>query len=191
MALYDPVFIAPPTGAVAPEHEVYLAYKLGPLIEDFGQIVIPTGLIEVTRAPRNGEAAIGRVKKIFAEMLQGQRLIAYDSSAAVVFGVASRVANGSSGKVRWIYEEPVLTHTQDYVIVDIARRDGITTGDRIELYQPRQKTTESRNLALPEVFIAYGQVLRVTPYGATAIIISQEQPKIEDGTAARVAAKMP
>jgi hypothetical protein len=41
------------------------------------------------------------------------------------------------------------------------------------------------------VWIARAQVLRVTPFGATAIIIQQEQPKIEEGTAARVAAKMP
>lgn len=191
MQLYDRVIIAPPTGAVAPEHELYLSYKLGPLIEDFGQIVIPTGLIEVTRAPRNGEAAIGRVTKMFTEMLQGQQLIAYDSAAAVVFGTASPVMDGRAGKVRWTLNEPVLTTMQDYVVVDISRRDGITTGDRIEFYQPRQRPTESRSLALPEVFIAYGQVLRVTPFGATAIILSQEQPKVTDGTAARISAKMP
>jgi hypothetical protein len=34
-------------------------------------------------------------------------------------------------------------------------------------------------------------VLRVTPFGATAIVTGQEQPKIQEGTSARVAAKMP
>jgi len=34
-------------------------------------------------------------------------------------------------------------------------------------------------------------VLRVTPYGATAIVIAQEQPHIVEGIKARVAAKMP
>src|SRR5262249_19071719 len=63
--LYDAVLVSPPVGAVAPEHELYLAYTLGPSIEEFGQIVIPTGIIEITRAPRNGEAAIGRVVKMF------------------------------------------------------------------------------------------------------------------------------
>jgi len=41
--------LRPARWAVAPEREWYLAYKLGPMIEDFGQIVIPTGVIEVTR----------------------------------------------------------------------------------------------------------------------------------------------
>ena len=67
----------------------------------------------------------------------------------------------------------------------------ITAGDQIELYQPRQKPTEGRDLALPEISIGRAQVLRVTEYGATAIVISQAQPKIEQGAAVRIAAKMP
>ena len=41
MNLYDRLVLAPPVGAVAPEHQLYLSYRLGPLIEGFGQIVIP------------------------------------------------------------------------------------------------------------------------------------------------------
>jgi len=189
--LYDAVLVAPPVGAVAPEHELYLAYRLGPSIEDFGQIVIPTGIIEITRSPRNGEAAIGRVVKMFGQVLANQRLIAYDSSAALVAGRPSPITNGRSGTVRWISSMPVLPRIQNYVVVDISRRDGVTTGDRIELYEPRQKPREGTTLAIPEVWIASAQVLRVTPYGATAIITAMEQPKIEEGTSARISAKMP
>jgi len=189
--LYDRVLITPPVGAVAPERELYLSYRLGPNIEDFGQIVIPTGLIQITRSPRNGEAAIGRVVKMFSQMRADQRLIAYDSTAGVVIGRPSPVTNGRAGKVRWILSEPVLPSLQSYVIVDIARRDGIAPGDQIELFQPRQAPPEGNELAEPEVFIGYGQVLRVTSYGATAILTSHEQPKIADGTAARISAKMP
>lgn len=191
MNLYDRVLIAPPVGAIAPERELYLAYRLGPLIEGFGQIVIPTGIVEITRAPRNGEAAIARVVKMFGEVLQGQRVIPYDSSGAMVVGRASPVSNGPAGKVRWIKSEPVLPSLQDYIVVDIARSAGIATGDQIDLYKPRQPAAEGSDFAIPEVWIAQALVLRVTAFGATAIITSHEQPKIEDGTAARVAAKMP
>jgi hypothetical protein len=78
---------------------------------------------------------------------------------------------------------------QDYVVLDIS--NGVKIGDQIELYRARQPATDDRELALPEVSIARGQVLRVTPFGATAIITGQEQPKIQEGTSARVAAKMP
>jgi len=191
MNLYDRVVLAPPVGAVAPEHQLYLSYRLGPAIEGFGQIIVPTGVIEIIRSPRNGEGAIGRVVKMFGEVLQNQRLIAYDSSAAMVHGGPLPVTNGVAGLVRWIKEEPVLPSLQNYVVIDISRRDGITTGDQIELYKPRQRPAVEGELAIPELYIGRAQVLRVTPYGATAIITGQEQPRIEDGTAVRVAAKMP
>jgi hypothetical protein len=190
--LFDAVLFAPPVGAVAPEHELYLAYRLGPVYEDFGQIVIPTGIIEVTRSPRNGEAAIGRVVKKFDEVLAFQRLIAYDSSSAVVTGTPEPVKNGRRGTVRWISSMPVLPRIQNYVVVDnITRRDTVRIGDKIELYEPRHPPREGQTLSIPEVYIATAQVMRVTPYGTTAIITAMEQPKIEQGTAVRVSAKMP
>jgi LysM repeat protein len=190
MHLYDRVMLSPPEGS-EPGRQVYLAYRFGPLIEDLGQIIIPTGLIEVAKLAPEGEASVGRVVKMFGPITEGQRLIPYDTSAAVVLGRAAPVENGSAGKVRWIFKEPVLPSLQDYVVVDISNRDGVKTGDQIELYQPRQRANDDRPLALPEVFIARAQVLRVTPFGTTAIILSQEQPKIQEGTSARVAAKMP
>ena len=187
--LYDRVFIAEPDTATG--RKLYLTYRLGPMLPDFGQIVIPTGVIDVPRPAQPGEAAVGRVVRMFDEMLEGQRLIPLDTSAAIVAGRPSAVANGMRGMVRWVAGEPVLGTIQHYVVIDIGRRDSLTAGDQIELYLPRQKPTEGRELALPEISIARAQVLRVTDRGATAIVISQEQPKIEQGGAARIVAKMP
>ena len=191
MKLYDRVFVAPPGGPAATGRARYLTYRLGPSFEDFGQIVIPTGIIEVAQPAQPGEAAVGRVVKMFGEVLQGQRLIPLDSSAALATGRPSPVTNGRAGHVRYVLNEPVLPTLQSYIVLDLARRDGLTTGDQIELYQPRQRPDETRELALPEIYIARAQVLRVTPFGATAVITAQDQPKIEEGTAARVSAKMP
>jgi hypothetical protein len=190
MNLYDAVLVAPPAGSTSAEHDLYLTYRLGPLFEDLGQVVVPTGVIQITRSSRNGEAAVGRVVKLFGEMLQGQRLVPYDSAAALVASRAVPVSNGRSGTVRWIYGSPVLASVQSYIVLVISRRD-LNTGDQIELYKPRQKAQDEGQLALPEVLIARGQVLRVTQYGAAAIITSQDQPKIEEGTPVRVAAKIP
>ncbi|MDB4876282.1 MAG: hypothetical protein JWM41_2728 [Gemmatimonadetes bacterium] len=190
MHLYDNLLISPPAGPIAPERQLYLSYRLGPLIEDFGQIVIPTGIIQVTRPARNGEASIGRVLKIYGEVLQNQRLIPYDSSAGVVRARPFAIANGRSGKVRWVYNQPVLPSIQDFLVVDIPR-GAANPGDQVELFQPRQGPTDGRDLAIPELHLAWAQVLRATPYGATVVITAQEQPKIVEGTAARVAAKIP
>src|SRR6185437_10789874 len=114
-----------------------------------------------------------------------------DTTGASVFGMAAAIDNGHEGKLRWIYHEPVQPSLQSYIVVDMSHRDGVNPGDRIELYRPKQRPTDGRPLTLPEVAIAHAQVLRVTDYGATAIVTSQEQPKIEEGTQARIAAKMP
>jgi hypothetical protein len=191
LSLYTPIFVSPPSGTSPAARERYLAYRLGPLVEGMGQIVIPTAIIEVTQAPAPGEATTARVIKMFDEVKTGQRLVPYDADGANVYGTAAAVDNGRQGKVRWIYREPVQPSLQSYIVLDISHRDGVNPGDQIELYQPRQAPTDGQPLTLPEISIARAQVLRVTDYGATAIVTAQEQPKIEEGTAARIAAKMP
>jgi hypothetical protein len=191
LGLYTPIFVSPPSGTEPMDHERFLAYRLGPLVEGLGQIVIPTAIIEVTKAPAPGEATTARVIQMFDEVKTGQRLVRYDTAAAAVYGTATAVENGREAKVRWIYNEPVQPSIQSYIVLDMSHRDGVNPGDQIELYQPRRKPTDGQPLTLPEVSIAHAQVLRVTDYGATAIVTAQEQPKIEEGTAARIAAKMP
>ncbi len=190
MGLFDRLLISPPRGVAMPERSWFLAYRLGPLIEDFGQIVIPTGIVEITRAPRDGDAAVGRVVRMFDAIVQGQRLVPLDSAEAVARGVPAAVADGRTGTVRWVVNEPELPSLQRFLILDLSRTD-VATGDQIELFRPRQKPADGQPLGIPEVHIGRAQVLRVTPFGSTAIITGQEQPKIEQGTAARVSAKIP
>jgi LysM repeat protein len=191
LQLNDPVFIAPPTGVMPMQHSLFMTYRLGPLIEDFGQIVIPTGIIEISQAGSVGEASVGHVVKMFGEVKQGERLIPVDSGMANIVGRPGAVSNGRMGKVRWILNEPVLPSLQSYVVIDISARDGLATGDWIEIYKGRQLPNDNHDLTLPEISIAHAQVLRVTPYGATAIITDQSQPHIVEGARARVASKMP
>jgi len=191
LQLYDHVFVAPPVGSVAAEHELYLTYNLGPDIEEFGQVVIPTGIVEVTRSARNGEAATARVVKLYGEMLQGQRLIPLDTIAVTALVARpAPIVDGKTGTVRWISGNPVVPTVQSFLLLDMSRHD-VTAGDQVDLYLPRQRPTEGRDLARPEVWIGRAQILRVTPFGASAVVIEQEQPSIAEGTAVRVAAKMP
>jgi LysM repeat protein len=186
--LFDGVLVAPPANATGTANQLFLTYRLGPLLEDFGQIVIPTGVIQITRPSQNGEAAIGRVVKMFGEVLQGQRLIPFDTAAALVT-TAPSLTTGPSGKVRWVLDSPVLTTIQSFVVLDLTARD-VSTGDRIELFEPRHASVNEGELATPELPIGEAQILRVTPFGASAVVTHQEQPKISVGTSARVSGKM-
>jgi hypothetical protein len=79
---------------------------------------------------------------------------------------------------------------QRYVVLDASARRGVRVGDQFTLVRPPLTRTETRP-ALPEEEIAVAQVVRVTPYAATAIVVSQTHPAIRAGTRARVSAKMP
>jgi hypothetical protein len=85
----------------------------------------------------------------------------------------------------------ILPSLQDYLLVDVSTHDGVKLGDEFVLYEPRHKSDVSGAPKDPEIMIARAQVVRVTPYGATLMIIGERHPKIEAGTMARRVASMP
>jgi LysM repeat protein len=188
--LNDRVLIAPPTGSVAPEKELYLAYRNGPLLEEIGQVIVPTGVVEVIRSPRNGEAAIARVVRLFEAVDERDRLMPYDSSALAIVGAPTPIKFGREGEVRWVLDEPVLPGPTYFVVLSLTSVDGLKPGDEVELYQGRKKARDEGGFATPEITVGHAQVIRVTPFGATAMITRLEQPKVEKGTKVRVIAKM-
>jgi len=187
---YDRVFIEPPPGHVAPEGERYLAYKLGPVLDNQGQVVIPTGIVEVTRAARSDIAAVAKVIKTFTELSGTDRLIPIDTAGMMTIARPVRVTDGAESYVRWIYGEPVLPSVQNFVVLDISSQQGVKMGDEVLIYLPQTKAEPGR-LGDPEIPISKAQVVRSTPYGVTAVIIGQEQPAIQEGMPARIIARMP
>lgn len=186
----DRILIAPPTGTVAPERELFLAYRNGPMIEEVGQVIVPTGVVEVIRPPVNGEAAIARVVRMFMEVSERDRLMPYDNSVVSLTGAPIPIKNGVEGEIRWIADEPVLPSPTYYLVVSLTNKD-VGMGDEIELFQPRKKAQEEGEFAMPEITVGRAQVIRTTPYGATAIITRLDQPKIEPkNTKVRLVAKM-
>ena len=189
--VYDRVLISPPVANMAPEGERFISYTFGPYLEDIGQVIIPTGIVEVSRAPRRGEYAVAKVIRIFSEMRPDQRLMPYDSSALMLRGRPQGVADGRWASVKWISSEPVMPSIQNYLVLNLSGRDGVQLGDEFELFRPRRPASDAGRLAKPEIPIGKAQVVRVTPYAVTVIVTGQEQPKIENGMMARISAKMP
>src|ERR1051326_1732406 len=140
--MHDRLLIAPPTGSVAPEHEQYLSYRFGPLLEGVGQVIIPTGVVEVIRAPRNGDAAVARVVRMFSPVEERDRLIPYDSSIMTGTGSPVPIKNGIEGGIRWVVDDPVLPPLDNYLLLTLTAGDGLKPGDELELFKPRIKSTD-------------------------------------------------
>ena len=93
------------------------------------------------------------------------------------------------GKVLYVHNEPVLPSIGHYVIISQNAKTGIRAGDEVTFID-NSTGREDENPA-PAVTAGVGQVVRVTQYGATAIIVRQNQPTIRDGMPVRLTGKMP
>ena len=189
--MFDKLVMVPPVGSVAAEREKFITYKLGESIEDFGTIVIPTSLLQVVRAPRNGEAAIVEVLEVYGSIDADAPVMALDTAGAGVSSVPSRYSDARVTKIRAIWR-PVVLPSLDYdVLFDLSSKDGMKIGDEVQIFRPREPAVQDERPAVPEVAIATAQVIRVTPYGSTARITSQQQPAIKVGESVRLTARMP
>ena len=183
----DALFIAPPKGLVPRLGDLYMSYILGPDLGENGQVVIPTGILRIEDIPQ-GQRPIVRIIKQYGEIMLEQQLVAAPDLPFPT-GALSPVAAGIRGTVLYIHNEPVLPTIGYYVLISPNSRTGIQVGDEVSFID---NTTGPEQLNhAPPVIAGVAQVVRVTPFATTAIIIRQTQPTIRDGMQVRLTGKMP
>jgi hypothetical protein len=150
-------------------------------------------VLEVVRAPRDGEAAVVQVRQLFGVLDENTRVIPLDTAGAGAVGVPVAVPAGSArtASLLEVYKPAILPSLGHYVLFALSSRDGLRIGDEVQVYRTRTEPRGDDGPILPEVAIATAQVVRVTPYGATAMVTSQQQPAIRKGEHVRVTARMP
>ena len=183
--LTDRIFVELPRGAAGRPGEVLLAYRMGPVIDDNVQVVIPTGLLRV-ESVRPGQPALARVMRQFDELTLDQRVMSLETLTPAV-GTPVAVNAGPAETVMYIANEPVLPSIQSYIILSARSVSGVRVGDQFTLMDD---TVDPRYPA-PPVPAAVAEVVRVTPLGLTAIVVDQEQPRIYQGMKAVLTARAP
>ena len=88
-----------------------------------------------------------------------------------------------------MHEGPVLPSIGHYVMVSPASKSGVHVGDEITFFD--NTVGRADKTRAPLVVAGIGQVVRVTQYASTVIIVRQIQPTIRDGMPVRVTGKMP
>ena len=191
--LYDRVLVIPPAGSRAAEHDRFIAYTLGEDFEDVGTVVVPSAMLEIVRAPRDGEAAVAQIVALYTQLNADDHVVPLDTTGAGASGMPARFAEGQvrTTTVRAVNRAALLASLNYYVLSDLSTRDGMKIGDEIEIYRERELPRGDDGPTLPEVSIATAQVVRVTPYGSTARVLTQGQPMIRPGEHVRVTARMP
>ena len=186
--LQERVFVVAPEGRSAAVGDRYYTYRLGPVLPNLGQVVIPTGVIAIERVTA-GQAAEGRIVAKYDNVQIGQSLLPVAPQLPPRTSRASAIANGPEMRIAWVDGGSVLPTLQRYVVLDRGSAGGIRIGDQVTLFRGRRQTPEG--ITLPESEIAVAQVVRTSGSASTAMIIAQSQPEIGEGTQARVSAKMP
>ncbi len=184
----DRVYVTPPASAMPQRGDRYLTYALGPVLPNLGQVVIPTGIVEVER-PGDGEATTVRIVRQFDEIKLEQFLMPMDTLRMPVGGELTPIELGVTARIQWMRGDPILASVQQFVVLNATARDGIRLGDRFTFLRGRVRGPD--NVTLPEEEIAIGQVIRVTDRSVTAIVVSQTHPAIKEGTLARLTGRMP
>jgi hypothetical protein len=182
--LHDRVFVDLPRGVAGNPGDLLLSYRLGENIGDVAQLVIPTGIIRIESSALG--KPMGRVVKQFGEIVLDQSVIQLESIPGTV-GRAVAVPPGPAEKVMYVSSEPVLPSLQNYVLLSAKSANGVRVGDQFTLIDD---SIDPRHPA-PAVPAAIAEVVRVTPYAVTAIIVDHEQPRIYAGMIARLSARAP
>lgn len=186
--LNDALYIDLPRGLVPRLGDTYMSYVLGPdLGGGYGQIVIPTGLLRV-ESITPGQRPVARIVKQYGEIILDQRVIPAPS-LPFPSGTLSPLAGGMRGKVVYVHEEPVLPSIGHYVVVSLNSKNGVKAGDEVTFIDNAAGREDSN--PAPPVVAAVGQVVRVTPFGSTVILIRQTQPTIREGMPVRQTGTLP
>jgi LysM repeat protein len=185
--LNDALYVGLPKGSIARVGDTYMSYVLGPDLGDFGEVVVPTGILRI-EAVTPGQRPLARIVRQFGEIELDQRLtnvpdVTYPS------GSLAAVAGGARGKVIYVHEEPVLPSIGHYVLISPSSKNGVKIGDEITFID--NSVGMNNETSAPPVVAAVGQVVRVTPYASSVIIVRQIQPTVRDGMWVRLTGTTP
>jgi LysM repeat protein len=184
-SLQDPVFIELPRGVAARLGDRYLVYIPGPTLTDNSQLMIPTGVVQVESMPQ-GQLTLARIVRQYGDIRLDQKLVPLESTVPSAAASSSPVANGGTAHVLWVHQNPVLPSMQSFVVLSSEGGPDVRVGDQFTLID----ATVDESHPAPPVPAAVAQVVRVTPYAVTALVVDHEQPTIRAGMPARLTARM-
>ena len=173
-----------PRGIDAVAGRRMLVYRLGPVVAGQGQVVIPTGIVQLS-GEAEGRRAHAMLMTKYEDVFSGHGVTVLDTLAMPVNTYPVRVAFGLSTKIAWVYASPALPSEGQYLILSATAAQGLVPGDQLSIRIPRaaEPTVDDE--------IGVAQVTRVTPFGVSAVLLNVRDAGIKEGTKAQVSAKMP
>ena len=183
----EETYLTLPRGAPAVTGSRFLVYRAAETVLGAGQVMVPTGIVRVTKVLADGRAQASLVKK-FEDVFSGQRVMPLDTLAMPLGVGPSRVEFGLATRVAWVYTSPILAGTGVALVLNATSADGLVPGDQVTLKRARPAPAGD---GAPDEDIGVAQIVRVTPWGASAMLLDARDAGIAAGVRAQVTAKMP
>lgn len=186
--LMEQVLVTMPAGVEAQAGARLLVYRLGDMEPGGAQVVVPTGVLSVV-APMDGRRARATVVQKYEELHVGDPITRVDTLAMPEGVFPSRVDFGMTTSVTWVYGRPELPSRGDVLILAAGSAQGLVPGDQVTVRADARGAPAGSGL--PDTELGVAQVVRVTQWGASAMLLDVNGAGIVAGARARISAKMP
>jgi hypothetical protein len=181
------VAVTPPAGAQYQVGDTLLVVLRDRAVDDYGDVIIPTGLLRVVDNSR--PEVLAEVLSIYGPIRNGQQVIPAERFVDPGNVRAVPISDGVSATVIAQRDKQPLTGPQDVIFLSRGRADGVALGDVFEL---RQRAMDRPDAAATiDEPMATVQVVHVSERTSTARVVRVTQPDVSAGTVARQVAKLP
>jgi LysM repeat protein len=186
-ALYTKVAVMPPSGGSYQVGDSLLVIRIDRQIDDYGDVVVPTGMVRITDVSRAENTA--EVIAIYGTIRAGQSTLPVEQFPDPGEVRPVPISDGVEAAIIQSRDQQVLKGPQDVVFINKGRSDGVAVGDLFEVRRTPETRTEGA-MTIPEV-MGVLQVVHVRDRTATTRVLSIVAPDVPSGTATRQVAKLP
>ena len=167
--------------------DTLLVVRIGPEFRGFGDVVIPTGLLQVMDTVQG--RYVGSVVATYGPIRNGQRVLPAEKFTPSGEVHAVPVSEGVHATFLGGPGRQDMKTPQMVVFLDKGREDGVAPGDMFEIRRTAERLPDGRQL-INDV-MATMQVVHVRDHTATARLLNILSPDIAPGTGAWQVAKLP
>jgi hypothetical protein len=185
--LFSEVAFTPPPGDTLKPGDLLLAYETPRVIEHYGRVVRPTGLLRVTGVAEDGQTASAQVIGVYQSIASGQQVIRVQPFRAS----AARAVATDSGIVASVIgarDPHELMAQQDILFLDRGAEDSVRLGD---IFQISGVSTASSGIGRVVQNSAQILIVYVRPHTSTGVVIQLDRADVRTGAAARQIRRMP
>jgi hypothetical protein len=184
---YSIIAVSAPKGASYQVGDSLLVVHLGREIGKLGDVVLPSGIVQVTDTADGKYLA--RVMAVYGPIRGGQSVLPLEKFSEMGRARATPVSSGVKARLLGGSGRQDLKTPQMVVFLDKGRNDGVALGDLFEVRRQPERLSDG-TIRVDEV-MATLQVVHVRERSATARLLNVISPDIAPGSEARQVAKLP